>query len=393
MKISVVILHYQAEPFLHLCLDSLEKARQYDAILKNKNQPPTEIIVADNYSENFDTARWKKKFPQVRFIRFDENLGFGKGNNRAVHYATGDYVLLLNPDTVVPENIFEILRQTVREHPGGGITGVRLIDGKGNFLPESKRNLPSLPGSWAKLTGLDKIFPLPATKTYYNTRLQEEACGPNDVFVGAFMFFKRKDFMELGGFDECFFMYGEDIDLSRRFKEAGKPGYYCGKASVVHFKGESTPETAAYRRHFIDATKLYNRKYYGKHALWLNFLTEILMQWKFFLHDIRSFLRKKRQTPPSTVMIPPGWERHKTVLNEHFKGIPVKERMKNEPPPKGALLIFDPSTQSYGEMIQFMLAHRPQQYRYRFYIPALHALIGSDLPSGKGEIIYLSNET
>ncbi|NPA43837.1 MAG: glycosyltransferase family 2 protein, partial [Chlorobi bacterium] len=231
--ISAVVLHYRAEPFLRLQLESLVRAA--------RRHGRTEIIVADNASPEFDPERWRQIFPEIRFLQFEKNEGFGKGNNRAVREAQGEYVLLLNPDTVVPEDLPVKLEEIRRQYPHRGITGVRLIDGRGRFLPESKRNLPTLAGSLARLTGLERLPFWPPSLSYYNRRIPPAGCGPNDVFVGAFMFFKRRDFLNLGGFDERFFMYGEDIDLSKRFKEAGLDGFYCGQTAVVHFKGESTP--------------------------------------------------------------------------------------------------------------------------------------------------------
>ncbi len=149
MKLSVVILHYQAEAFLHLNLKS---------VLRAVENLDAEIIVADNHSKAFDLAKWQQDYPEVRFIRFDKNLGFAAGNNRAVQMAQGEYIALVNPDVVVPENLFEALLDFHSTQKKAGITGVRLIDGSGNFLPESKRRIPGLISGFSRATGLDKIL-------------------------------------------------------------------------------------------------------------------------------------------------------------------------------------------------------------------------------------------
>ena len=376
MKISVVILHYQAEPFLHLCLDSVRRAaRRFERDSSNE----TEIFVADNHSIDFDVQEWKKTYPDVLFERYEKNLGFAAGNNRAVRSARGDYVLLLNPDTVVPEDLLVQLKELILRRPDSGIVGVRLIDGRGRFLPESKRNLPSLAGAVAKLTGADKIFSFPLFKPYYNMRLAEDECGPNDVFVGAFMFFKRKDFLVTGGFDERFFMYGEDIDLSRRFKEAGKQGYYCGKLKALHFKGESTPKTPRYRKYFIEAAQLYNRKHSPRRAFLLNFFTSFLLRAKFWKENL-----KKIFAPSSPAGLPSSADLFDRYVAQAVTPMELEETGLPAP---GTLIVFDTSRASYASMLDFMVRRRKKNYRYRFYLPARFLIIGSDSSLSRGEVL------
>ena len=375
MQLSVVILHYDAEAFLHLCLQSVIRATA---------NITSEIIVADNHSPGFDISRWQQRYPGINFIRFDKNLGFGKGNNRAVSQARGTYTVLLNPDVVVAEDTFEKLLREAKKIKNPGILGVRLIDGRGRFLPESKRNFPDLMNALSKLTGLDNMLPFAPFSSYYNRGINEDEKGPNPVSVGAFMFFKTQAFQDLGGFDERYFMYGEDIDLSRSFWETGLRNYYFGNITAVHFKGESTPQTAEYRRHFIQASELYYKKYHPYSARLINPLIRIFFLLHFF------FAKKKQQKSlrhtgrvyfiSRTSEVPYG-------LQKTYPGIELFDLSRLPQAPEGSLIIFDTASLRFDEIIRTMLLMRPKDFFYRFWMKSLQLLIGSDDPKGKGTII------
>jgi len=381
MKISVVILHYKAEDFLRLCLRSVERAVN--------RVPEAEIIVADNAGSDFPLAAFQREFPSVKFISFPENYGFAKGNNLAVKQARGEYILLLNPDTVIPEDLLENLYAHRLQHSRTGISAGRMIDGAGNFLPESKRNIPGPLGGLGKVTGMGSFLPFSGLQSYYNNDLREDECGRNDVFTGAFMFFKKQDYIDLGGFDERYFMYGEDIDLSRRFMEAGKPGYYCGQWTVIHFKGESTPKTPVYQRHFIDAVHLYQQKFNPKRAKWMRPFIEALFAWRFGLQRLKDKWRKTRAPKPFRSFY--GWGDEK-----HFSGLRLpgnaKWQMyhKGDKLPRSADLIFDTESLSFKEIIDFMIRYRGNDYRYWFYLPEKRLLIGSPSSRSRGEVIRLT---
>ncbi|MBT8268681.1 MAG: glycosyltransferase family 2 protein, partial [Bacteroidia bacterium] len=209
MKLSVVILNYNVRHFLELCLCSVEKATK---------GLDTEIIVADNNSSDDSCAMVRVEFPGVKLIENKENLGFAKGNNAAVEQAQGEYICILNPDMVVPENLFRELLDFASDHPKMGAVGCKLIDGSGQFLPESKRNVPTVKVALGKLTG--------SSKGYYADHIEVDHDAPVDILVGAIMFMKKAVYKEVGGFDEAYFMYGEDIDLSYTLLKKGYQNWY-----------------------------------------------------------------------------------------------------------------------------------------------------------------------
>jgi GT2 family glycosyltransferase len=236
--------------FLELCLRSVEAA------LANID---AEIIVVDNNSPDDSCQMVKQLFPKVKLIENKSNDGFSKGNNIGVAQAQGDYLCILNPDTVVAEDTFEILLKFADTKTDLGITGCRLIDGKGQFLPESKRNIPTPMVSIKKVLGY--------TKPYYATHLNENETGKVSILVGAFMLVKKSVYEEVGGFDEDYFMYGEDLDLSYKVLKAGYQNYYNAETTVIHFKGESTLKDKTYAKRFNGSMQLFFEKHFKRNWL------------------------------------------------------------------------------------------------------------------------------
>lgn len=250
MQLSVVILNYNVSHFLQLCISSvLAATKDIDA----------EIIVVDNKSSDDSCAMVKSVFPGVKLIENQENWGFSKGNNIGVAEAKGDYLCILNPDTVVAEDIFVRLLNFVTSKQNIGIVGCQLIDGKGEFLPESKRNVPTAKIAFQKMIGY--------AENYYNLALDKDDCGKTDVLVGAFMVIKREVYNKVGGFDEDYFMYGEDIDLSFKMLKAGYNNYYFGEVTIIHFKGESTLKDKVYARRFYEAMEIFYKKHFKKNVM------------------------------------------------------------------------------------------------------------------------------
>ncbi|MBO6606881.1 glycosyltransferase family 2 protein [Psychroserpens sp.] len=245
MKLSVIILNYNVRHFLELCLRSVCAA---------VNDLDAEIIVVDNQSTDDSCLMVKSLFPEVVLIENDNNYGFSKGNNIGVEVAKGDYLCILNPDTVVSENTFSSLLKFADQKREIGIVGCRLIDGQGRFLPESKRHIPT---PWV---AIKKI--LGWSKTYYASEVNEIDTGPVAVFVGAFMLLKKDIYNAVGGFDEDYFMYGEDIDLSYKILKAGYNNYYVGQSSIIHYKGESTLKDKSYAKRFYGAMQIFYDKHF-----------------------------------------------------------------------------------------------------------------------------------
>ncbi|WP_144892823.1 glycosyltransferase family 2 protein [Flavobacterium tiangeerense] len=255
MLLSVIILNYNVRYFLELCLISVQKAIEgIDA----------EIIVVDNNSVDDSCAMVLQRFSTVKLIQNKSNEGFPKGNNIGVDQASGEYVCILNPDTVVAEDTFLKILEFAKTQDKLGIVGCKLIDGSGGFLPESKRGVPTPFVAFTKIAGLYKLFPKSKILgKYYANHLQEEETGKVDVLVGAFMLLKRKLYLELGGFDEACFMYSDDIDLSYMALKGGYNNYYFGVTTVIHYKGESTHKDGLYMRRFSEAMHFFYKKHFS----------------------------------------------------------------------------------------------------------------------------------
>lgn len=257
MKLSIVIVSYNAPKHLEICLDSCQEA------LKNCEG---EIIVVDNNSSEIDFESLKKIYPTIKYLLQTENLGFAKANNIGVENALGDYILILNPDTIIPEDIFPKLIDFHQSKDKIGLIGVRLIDTNGNFHPESKRNIPTAKNSFSKLfQRLNKS----TSNNYYKLEVDEFETAPCEILVGAFMFTTKQIYQEIGGFDARYFMYGEDIDISYSAELAGYTNYYKGDITVLHYKGESTKRDKKYFKIFFEAMMIFLAKYYKDN--WLNY--------------------------------------------------------------------------------------------------------------------------
>lgn len=258
MKLSVIIVNYNVRYFLEVCVDSVMRASQGLDV---------EMIVVDNHSADDSMAMLRAKFPEVIRIENQQNTGFSKANNQAVAISKGEYVLFLNPDTVMPEDFLVKALDYLDSHPEAGALGPRLIDGKGQFAPDAKKSFPSLSVALFKTIGLNKIFPRSAYfNKYYAVHIGERETAAVEVLSGCCMFVRRKLIDEIGGaFDEDYFMYCEDVDLSFRITQAGFQNVYYPEIDLVHYKGESTRKaTLSYIRIFNEALATFVRKHYGK---------------------------------------------------------------------------------------------------------------------------------
>jgi len=256
LKLSVIIVNYNVKYFLEQCLYSVEKAiAQFEA----------EVWVVDNASTDGSVEYLQAKFPCVHFIANKQNAGFAKANNQALKKANGAYVLFLNPDTLLAEDCLIKCLAFMQLKPKAGALGVRMVDGSGKFLPESKRSFPHPLTSFFKLVGLGTLFPKSRFFSRYSLGYLDEFENHQvDVLAGAFLLSKKDLLLQLKGFDETFFMYGEDIDLSFRLQKAGYKNYYFSGSSIIHFKGESTRKGSLnYVKIFYQAMILFVQKHYG----------------------------------------------------------------------------------------------------------------------------------
>ncbi len=256
MKLSVIIVNYNVQYFLEQCLISVQKALVgIDA----------EVFVVDNVSKDDSVKMVREKFPNVVLIANEENVGFSRANNQAMRLAKGEYFLLLNPDTLVEEDTFRKCINWMDQHPDGGGLGVRMVDGSGKFLPESKRGIPYPLTSFFKISGLYRLFPKSAKiNHYYLGHLSEMENCEVEILSGAYMFMRKKALDEVGLLDEDFFMYGEDIDLSWRIIKGGYKNYYLADTRIIHYKGESTKKGSLnYVYVFYQAMDIFAKKHFS----------------------------------------------------------------------------------------------------------------------------------
>lgn len=259
MQLSIIIVNYNVKYFLEQCLCSLYKAIQ---------TLEAEVWVVDNASTDGSVAYLKARFPGTNFIVNQQNLGFAKANNKALVKCKGKYVLFLNPDTLIPEDCLVKCLPILELETKMGALGIRMVDGNGTFLRESKRSLPSPISSLFKLIGLNDLFPSSKTFSKYSLGwLDQYGNYEVDVLAGAFMLVRRKLLLKLKGFDENFFMYGEDIDLSYRIQKSGYQNYYFGGSTIIHFKGKSTKTGSLnYVKIFYEAMSVFVRKHYASNS-------------------------------------------------------------------------------------------------------------------------------
>lgn len=255
MDLSVIIVNYNVKHLLENCLLSVQKAAATIS---------TEAIVVDNNSTDGSRDYLPVRFPRVKFIWNEENVGFAKACNQGLVRATGKCILFLNPDTIVsPDCFIKCIRFFENDMTIGAI-GVRMIDENGFFLKESRRALPTPFASLFKLFGLSALFPRSAFFSKYNLgHINEFENHEAEVLCGAFMMIKKTVLDKTGGFDEAFFMYGEDIDLSYRITQAGYKNYYLGSVTLTHLKGKSTHlQSQAYLQRFYGAMDIFVNKHY-----------------------------------------------------------------------------------------------------------------------------------
>ncbi|NBC82037.1 MAG: glycosyltransferase [Bacteroidetes bacterium] len=252
-----------------------------------------EVYVVDNASVDGSVAMLQKKFPEIKLILNRQNVGFSKANNQAIHASKGEYVLLLNPDTVVQEDTFEKCIAFMDSHLNAGGLGVRMIDGKGNFLPESKRAMPTPAVAFYKTFGLARLFPRSKKfGQYHLSYLSETETNKVDILPGAFMLMRRETLDKVGLLDEDFFMYGEDIDLSYRIKQGGYHNYYFPETTIIHYKGESTKKTSVnYVFVFYQAMLIFARKHFSKRKLQIfSLFINVAIYFRAFIALLRRFI-------------------------------------------------------------------------------------------------------
>ena len=390
MQLSVIILNYNVRYFLELCVLSVQSA------LKTID---SEIIVIDNNSSDDSCAMMKQRFPNVKLIQNKENIGFPKGNNIGVAEAQGEYICILNPDTVVAEDTFikiiNFVTSSVVEKNDIGIVGCKLIDGAGKFLPESKRGVPTPWVAFTKITALYKLV----SKTrlfgkYYAEHLTENQTGKVDILVGAFMFMRRDLYLEIDGFDEDCFMYSDDIDMSYRILQKGKSNYYFHDTTVIHYKGESTIKDETYLKRFQDAMNYFYKKHFRVPQLFSFFMKMGIV----FFSLVKMFQGKpKIRTVLKSYQLYSANEKlaeklalvlQKKVLFHDLK----TEKMVISSSVKsiiGTEVILDNEFIPFKDCIAILESSRNKGFTFKIIPKTANFLIGSNNSNERGEIIEI----
>ena len=374
MQLSVVILNYNVRYFLEQCVLSVQKALE---------GIDSEIIVIDNASSDDSCEMMKTKFPHIKLIENEANLGFPKGNNIGVAQAKGEYICILNPDTVVAEDTFsKILNSQLITHNSQlGIIGCKLIDGAGNFLPESKRGVPTPWVAFTKIFGLYKISNY--FGKYYAQHLSENESGKVDILVGAFMMMKRELYLEVGGFDENCFMYSDDIDLSYLVLKSGKSNYYFHETSVIHYKGESTVRDGTYMKRFREAMQFFYKKHFKK-----SWFFDVMMQVGSFVFSLLKKNQQKNEVRTIDEYVVFSKENLELNLSKKATYLADFNQFVNQPQ-KNIEIIFDTTTFSFAEIITFMQLNKSKNLSFKNYISSSNYLIGSNNSNDRGQIILL----
>jgi len=383
MKLSVIILNYNVRYFLELCLISVQAA------LKNIE---SEIIVVDNNSPDDSCEMVKQRFPNVNLIENKENSGFPKGNNIGVAQAKGEFICILNPDTVVAEDTFEKILQFYQTQNNPGIIGVKLIDGTGNFLPESKRGIPTPFVAFTKITGMYKISN--SFGKYYASHLGENESGKAEIFVGAFMFLKRDLYNIIGGFDERFFMYGEDVDFSYSVLKLGKSNYYFAGTSVIHYKGESTIKDQKYRKRFQDATNLFYEKHFERSA----FFTFFMKTGNFIFSAFKKSQGKiqEKRIPDHYILLSESESQKQNLekilkKNVHCTNIKSEKEVFSQTfsQSEKTELILDNNYLSFKKCISVLEKQKNKGFSFKILPKSSTFIIGSNSSNDRGEVIKI----
>ncbi|MDR0427699.1 MAG: glycosyltransferase family 2 protein [Dysgonamonadaceae bacterium] len=335
MKLSVIIVNYNVKYFLEQCLHS---------VFKSIHDLEAEVIVIDNNSSDNSVEYLQSKFPEVHYITNKENVGFSKANNQGIEISEGEYVLILNPDTVIAEDTLVNVCRFMDTHPETGAVGVKMINGYGNFLPESKRGFPSPWNSFCKMSGLSKLFPRSSRFGQYHLRyLDENSIHQVDVLAGAFMLLRREALKKVGLLDETFFMYGEDIDLSYRIVQGGYKNYYLPER-IIHYKGESTRKDFKYVKHFYQAMLIFHEKHYPEAGIFHKWLIHLAVNTKAVF----------------------------SVLGKLF---PIKKKEQSK---RNNAEVFNTNDISYKELINRMDKHPRKDFPYKIYNPETGITISSN---------------
>lgn len=282
IDLSIIIVNYNVKEFLKNLLYSIKKAAQNFS---------TEIIVVDNASDDGSVEMIKEKFPEVILIENKSNVGFGKANNQGLKIAKGRFILLINPDTLVAEDTFQKMIEFFDSHLDVGMAGCKILNPDGTLQLACRRSFPGPWTAFTKVTGLSSLFPKSKLFARYNlTYLDENQTYEVDAISGSFMMLRKEVYDKVGGFDEQFFMYGEDLDLCYRIQKAGYKIFYVHTTQIIHYKGEST------KRSSLDETKIFYQAMhlFVKKHLSSSLLVEFILRFAIAIRTLLAFVGKSK---------------------------------------------------------------------------------------------------
>ena len=359
MDLSIVIVNYRVKFFLEQTLASAIEATQGIS---------AEIIVVDNNSGDDSIAHCRKRFGSVvTFVENTENVGFARANNQAIMQAQGTYTLILNPDTIITHDAIAQCVEWMEAHDRCGAIGVKMLDGNGVFLPESKRAFPTPWVAFCKIFGLSKLFPKsPVFAKYHLRYLSENEAHKVDILAGAYMFCRTSLLKNLSGFDEDFFMYGEDIDLSYRIVKAGFENWYL-PVPIIHYKGESTrKESMRYVEIFYGAMLIFYRKHFPRFRTFAYPIVKAGVVVRKSMAKL-SRLRQKFFGANNKAQAVRNW----TVLSSDPKRVAaalgIESFNTQLPPDKNADVLLCNDSYSYGEIVNMIRQYSRPDVRFHIF--------------------------
>jgi N-acetylglucosaminyl-diphospho-decaprenol L-rhamnosyltransferase len=382
MILSVVIVSYNVKFFLEQCLSSVQKAIGESFLLSGQ----TEVFVVDNASTDGTVQFLQPLFPEIHFIQNTVNTGFARANNQLAGLCSGEYLLFLNPDTILAEDSLETCISFFGTNPNAGAVGVRMVDGAGRFLRESKRGFPGVWASFFKMAGITRIFPRSRIfSAYYLGHLDEKNSHAVDILSGAYLMTKKSVFDKTGGFDEQFFMYGEDIDLSYRICQEGYQNYFIADTTIIHFKGESTSRDFRNLKMFYGAMILFMKKHFKGFgsSIRLFLLTLAVRSHQVMVYYFKLTTKKEKTVPLNrlTTVIrgdPESQKKWKQWLVE--RDIPVTSDGDEE-----EIIFCEGPSLSWKEIIKEIADH-PDGFIFLFHGLNTHAAVSSYSSRLRGEV-------
>ena len=382
MKLTVVIVNYNVRYYLEQCLTSVQQAL---------NGLEGEVIVVDNHSRDGSVEALRSRFPSVVWVESMHNLGFARANNIAIRQSHGEYVLLLNPDTFVGEQVLAEAVRFMDKHPQAGGVGVQMLNTDGTRAMESRRGLPTPMTAFYKMCGLCSRYPRSHRfGRYYMSYLSWDEPARIDIISGAFCLLRRSALDQVGLLDETFFMYGEDIDLSYRLLKGGYENWYL-PLKILHYKGESTQKSSfKYVHVFYQAMLIFFRKHYGHLSFLITVPIKLAIYGRAFMALLQMLYARVRLSLGFTdtdidralyVFIGDGQMHHDCEHIAQSKGLTALYCAAPEEVPTEAIgtqdtfFVYDTSLYTYGQILE-MMARRPiPNVRLGTYYPQTHTII------------------